>query len=76
MREALLPSGCSLTQQCPCASPWENHGGFVGCVSRERLRFCVRRVTLHQETYAESPFTSPPPLHRADQLRLLSADEP
>jgi hypothetical protein len=32
--EAVLPNGCSVAQECQCAAPWKNHGGYVSCVSK------------------------------------------
>ena len=31
--------GCSITQLCPCAGPWTNHGAYVSCVAHETTRF-------------------------------------
>jgi len=32
-------NGCSISQLCPCAGPWNNHGGYVSCVAHETTRF-------------------------------------
>jgi len=31
--------GCGISQLCPCAGPWKNHGQYVRCVVRTLLRF-------------------------------------
>ena len=32
-------NGCSVSQLCPCAGPWQNHGKYVSCVAHETNRF-------------------------------------
>jgi len=32
--QPVLSNGCSVEQECPCAAPWKNHGGYVSCVSK------------------------------------------
>jgi hypothetical protein len=32
-------NGCSVSQLCPCAGPWPNHGQYVSCVAHATTHF-------------------------------------
>ena len=42
-------NGCSLSQLCPCAGPWNNHGEYVSCVSHESTHFVALGLLTHQQ---------------------------
>jgi hypothetical protein len=42
-------NGCSISQLCPCAGPWNNHGDYVSCVSHQGTHFVNLGLLTHSQ---------------------------
>ncbi len=41
--------GVCVSEPCPCAGPWANHGAYVSCVAHETTRLVGEDKMTHQE---------------------------